>query len=392
MPIAVAGWPTLNLGKSYDGYTHTEPAYGTANPAVGHYFRQQFEWALNATCHDDSFHCEGVPADDSALPEAVFVTGWNEWIAGRFIVGPSDVIDFCGERLQPGESYFVDEYIEEYSRDIEAMKGGHRDNYYYQLVAMVRWLKGAGPALHYSSQPHSLPSTADGLLSRSWWAAVGPVYYDTVNDTQTRSHAGFGDTGLYYTDNSTVDDLCEMQLAVPASDQSWWAARIAACDAFHPSFSNHSTPPPLTLFILVTAPARASNEPHAAASNATTIGYNWKLNATESTLYVADVNAIGGADWRAVRDNITVVWDSSQLVVILPIPLPANATIEFKAWSGKEWDVTLTDPIDFMLYGDAAPNARFNYRYQVNDAQAQNGGPQLSRSGEATGSDRAVRD
>ena len=216
VPIAVAGWPTSNLGKSYDGYTHTEPAWGTANPAIGHYFRQQFEWALNATCHDDSFQCDNVPVEDDALPQAVFITGWNEWFAGRFIVGPDDVIDFVGERLQPGDSFFVDEYIEEYSRDIEAMRGGHGDNYYYQLVAIVRWLKGAEPApSHSTPPPAALPSTVGGeLLSRSWWSAAGPMYYDTVNDTETRSHKGFGDTGLYYTDNSTVDDLCEAQIAV----------------------------------------------------------------------------------------------------------------------------------------------------------------------------------
>ena len=97
----------------------------------------------------------------------------------------------------------------------------------------------------------------------------------------------------------------------------------------------------------------------------TTMGYNWKLNVTESTLYAADMNTTGGADWRVVQSNITVLWDASQLVVLLPVPLSANAVVEWKWWSGKEWAVPLTEPIDFMLYGDSAPNARFNYRYEV---------------------------
>ena len=164
VPVAVAGWPTLNLGKSYDGYTHTQPAAGAANPAVGHYFRQQFEWALNASCHDDSYHCTGVPADVTQLPQAVFITGWNEWFAGRFIVGKGEAIDFLGERLEEGESYFVDEYVEEYSRDIEAMKGGHGDNYYYQLVAMIRWLKGAEQPAAPAPRTAALPTTAGGLV------------------------------------------------------------------------------------------------------------------------------------------------------------------------------------------------------------------------------------
>lgn len=367
MPIAVAGWPTLNLGKSYDGYSHTQPAWGTANTAVGHYFRQQFEWALNATCHDNSFHCDGVQAADSsnALPQAVFITGWNEWFAGRFIVGPTDVVDFCGERLQAGESYFVDEYIEEYSRDIEAMRGGHGDNYYYQLVAMVRWLKGAEAAVPSSSSsilpPTVLPATVGELLSELWWSAAGQLYYDTVNDTNTRSHAGFGDSGLYYSDNSTVDDLCEAQLAVPSSDQSMWVTRIAACHSFNPAYSNTTRPPPLTVFILVTNTAAVDGS----AASLTTMGYNYKLNVSESTLYTAALNSTGGADWRPVRSNITLVWDDSQLIALLPIPLSTGATIDFKWWSGAEWAVVLSEPIEFMLYGDAAPNARFNYRYEV---------------------------
>ena len=59
----------------------------------------------------------------------VMVTGWNEWIAGRW-----------GEA--GGPLVFVDQFNEEFSRDIEPMKGGHGDNYYYQLVANVRRFKG----------------------------------------------------------------------------------------------------------------------------------------------------------------------------------------------------------------------------------------------------------
>ena len=65
-------------------------------------------------------------------PQAVFVTGWNEWIAGRFD-------EFNGIKTPP---MFVDQFDHEHSRDIEPMKGGHGDNYYYQLVNYVRRYKG----------------------------------------------------------------------------------------------------------------------------------------------------------------------------------------------------------------------------------------------------------
>lgn len=53
-------------------------------------------------------------------PKVVTVTWWNEWAAQRFIVD--------------GQTAFVDNYNQEYSRDIEPMEGGHGDLYY-------QWLK-----------------------------------------------------------------------------------------------------------------------------------------------------------------------------------------------------------------------------------------------------------
>ena len=49
-------------------------------------------------------------------PKVVTITWWNEWTAQRFIVD--------------GQTAFVDNYNQEYSRDIEPMEGGHGDLYY----------------------------------------------------------------------------------------------------------------------------------------------------------------------------------------------------------------------------------------------------------------------
>ena len=53
-----------------------------------------------------------------------------------------------------GGFYFVDEYNEEYSRDLEPMKGGHTDNYYFQMVGQNRLRKGVRPV-----PPASAPQT-----------------------------------------------------------------------------------------------------------------------------------------------------------------------------------------------------------------------------------------
>ena len=60
-------------------------------------------------------------------PSTVFVTGWNEWTAGRFKNGDGYMmVDLCDT---------------EFSRDAEPMKGGHQDNFYIQLAANVRAYK-----------------------------------------------------------------------------------------------------------------------------------------------------------------------------------------------------------------------------------------------------------
>lgn len=50
-------------------------------------------------------------------PKAITITWWNEWCAQLFYDGN-------------GNPRFVDNYTQEFSRDIEPMEGGHGDMYY----------------------------------------------------------------------------------------------------------------------------------------------------------------------------------------------------------------------------------------------------------------------
>ena len=64
-------------------------------------------------------------------PKVVTLTWWNEWAAQRFIVD--------------GQTAFVDNYNQEYSRDIEPMEGGHGDTYYQWMKQYIAAYK-AGEA------------------------------------------------------------------------------------------------------------------------------------------------------------------------------------------------------------------------------------------------------
>ena len=62
-------------------------------------------------------------------PKVIFITGWNEWVALRF--EKWYIYNAKTDSYHP-DALFVDQYSKEYSRDIEPMRGGHTDNYYYQ--------------------------------------------------------------------------------------------------------------------------------------------------------------------------------------------------------------------------------------------------------------------
>ena len=68
------------------------------------------------------------------MPDIVLVTGWNEWIAGRW-----ETKNRPGRPIQ-----FVDCANAEYSRDVEMMRGGYGDSYFLQLRENVRKFKGIG--------------------------------------------------------------------------------------------------------------------------------------------------------------------------------------------------------------------------------------------------------
>ncbi len=62
-------------------------------------------------------------------PKIVTLTWWNEWAAQRL-------------PIDGGQFGFVDNFNQEYSRDIEPMEGGHGDQYYRWLIEYISAYKG----------------------------------------------------------------------------------------------------------------------------------------------------------------------------------------------------------------------------------------------------------
>ena len=144
VPVAVGQHPLSNIGRSFhNGKQPPTNDYDvTEFTNQGLHFAEQWQRALEVD------------------PEFIFITGWNEWMAGSavcedpsqealqalwdFFPGPSWAGP--GKQLKKGDRYFIDQYNQEYSRDAEPMKGGHADNYYYQMLANIRRFKGSPAA------------------------------------------------------------------------------------------------------------------------------------------------------------------------------------------------------------------------------------------------------
>ncbi|MGA1237610.1 MAG: hypothetical protein ACO34E_12170 [Limisphaerales bacterium] len=184
--VAVAQHPVSNIGRSY--HEGEQPPPEARDPARGWCFSEQWERALELD------------------PQVVFITGWNEWVAQRFI-GEGNGPGFLGRQVKAGETYFVDQYNQEFSRDIEPMRGGHGDAYYYQMVSNIRRYKGARKLEPVSASEIAI----DGEFGD--WEGVVPEFRDTLGDPVLRDHDGWNGAGRYK-DATGRNDLSVAKVAV----------------------------------------------------------------------------------------------------------------------------------------------------------------------------------
>jgi hypothetical protein len=263
-------------------------------------------------------------------PPFVMVTGWNEWIAGRF------------ER--PGEPVaFVDQFDREFSRDIEPMKGGHGDNFYYQLVAGIRRYKGA-PALPKASEAKTIRIDAGDFAQ---WADIAPAFTDHAGETTSRDHHGAA--GLQYKDDSGRNDLAAMKVARDAENVYFYvrARSDLKLDAASPG-----------LWLLIDADRDAKTG---------WAGYD----------YIVNRSADGSFAWVEKNEGNAWSWTKAATVPVevkgaeLQLAIP-RAAIGLSASGGVSLDFKWADNLqrpgdvmDFYVSGDVAPEGRMNYRFEA---------------------------
>lgn len=262
-------------------------------------------------------------------PDFVFVTGWNEWVAGRH------------DNWQGLPNAFPDQYNEEFSRDCEPERGKLKDTFYMQLVANVRKFKGTRP-LPASSAPKTIDLNGDW----SQWSDVRPEYRDYPGDVMHRDFAGYGTS--HYTNQTGRNDIVSCRVARD-DDSLYFYVETAE------KLSGYSSPNWMRLFF---APAGK-------AKNDSWNGFSYMVEQTKEKAILKEYAGKEGEwAWSEIGE-VPRRARGARLAVAVPREkirgLANKVDLRFK-WSDNmqaEGDV-----LDFYENGDAAPDGRFAYRYK----------------------------
>jgi hypothetical protein len=291
-------------------------------------------------------------------PRVVFVTGWNEWIAGRYTTWSKYTDADC----YFAGGLFVDEYDAEYSRDCEPMTSGFGDNYYYQLASWIRRFKGARETPKARGPGHI---AIDGEIAD--WNDIAPEFRDTVGDTIHRDHKGYGDLiyrdhkgygDLIYRDHKGYGDLIYRDETGRNDFASLKASYDEANIYFLARAAKSITPRTdrnwMLLFI--------DSDQNLGTGR---MGYDFAINLEVTDDRTTTVKAWREGDWKTVATAHYVVKGQA-----LEIAVPRSAIEQSSAT--PSFDFHWADNIegtmaasDFGLHGDSAPNRRWNYRYGV---------------------------
>jgi len=268
-------------------------------------------------------------------PELVFITGWNEWIAGRHESWPPD---------NPHKPFaFPDQYNWDKSRDLEPVKawGNYSDVYYLQLIQNVRKFKGM-----------DLPDPASGATtiqigSGTGWEAIRPTFQHYQGNTRFRNHKGQGNE-LIYKNTTGRNDIVLAKVARDAEFIYFYV--VTATD-----LSPKTDPNWMCLFLDIDRNKSTGWE-----------GYDFVINRMTPGDSAIVEHSDSGWNWtRTGSAAYSISGNKLELKVSrskLNLTTPVDFSFEFK-WSDNLQEAG--NIMDFYVNGDAAPGGRFNFIYQT---------------------------
>ncbi|MBR7137257.1 MAG: hypothetical protein IKC99_04290 [Clostridia bacterium] len=317
--ISAMNGPNI-IGRSYTtDYENRYEVEGAEASKWGYQFSEQFDYALEVD------------------PSVLFVTGWNEWHAFR-----------QSEPWQGVENALVDQFSDEFSRDLEPTKGPLQDHYYYLFVNYARQFQGVNPI-----PTPSLAATIDMSAGTDQWQTVEPYYAAYIGNTFDRDCTGYGD--LVYTETSGRNDIIGAQIARD-DDYVWFLVECAE------DITPYTDPLWMNLYI--------DTDQNNQGWNTFEFAVN-KSAASEKTLVLEKFTAENDYSQTEKVADVEYAADGRYMTVKIAkadLGLESNDyTINF-AWTDNvhdEGDYTKFsgDILDFYISGDVAPGGRFKYSY-----------------------------
>ena len=264
-------------------------------------------------------------------PELVFITGWNEYIAGMW----QEKDGWTGKPFS-----FVDQYNWNCSRDIEPNKGwGDKgDVYYLQLVDNVRRFKGMSKP-EAASAPKSIRIGEEGV-----WDDVKPYYASYKGNTLHRDHPGRYNT--YYKNETGRNDIVGAKVARDEDNLYFYVETDQPLTSF-------KDPNWMLLFIDIDRNKKTGWN-----------GYDFVINrvSPHKKEVIIEKNYKGKWMWNEVGKGRFVVHDKVLEIEVEKDVLGLDNKIDFEF----KWSDNLQDEgniMDFYVNGDVAPGGRFNYVY-----------------------------
>lgn len=277
-------------------------------------------------------------------PSTVFVTGWNEWIAVKFY---EDITVTTGVpsrlNLPDRRVFFVDTINEEFSRDIEPMKGGYGDNYYLQMIQNIRAYKGTGEGETVSGQ--KLTIDVNGTVKQ--WESVQTSFRDFVGDAVVRNYVDAAGINTY-TDNSARNDISEIRLAYDAENLYIMVSTAENITAYEEG--------DLTWMNVMLGVEGATGEAFE--------GFQYVINRSPDGEKTSVEKCVAGYSFETIGQADYSVNGKYLQIAIPKTLLGLNDSFTLKV---KVTD-HITHPEDIMDYyvsGDSAPIGRLSYKWKV---------------------------
>lgn len=255
-----------------------------------------------------------------------FITGWNEWVAEKM-------------KDSSGTYFTVDQFNEEYSRDIEpCVNEKVADNFYMQTIRNIR-------TFNYSDAKHYVypKTTIDVSVDDAKWNDIRS-YVDFTGDCKDRNHKGMV-ASRTYTDTSGRNDIETVKVA---RDDEYMYFRVTTAD----NVTSYTDGDDKWMNILIKTD-NAKNEWK---------GYNYVINRSVNGTETSVMKADGKGGLVEKGKGEVRVYGKTMVVKVKLSDLGLSATnyhIEFKVAD----NVADYDHVELYRSGDSAPIGRLNYSY-----------------------------